>query len=408
MPVWWSGAVPALLAVGCGLFGSLGPIVGDGSDDSPTGQQDTTAPPVSELPEHEPTATSRPTDLPHVDREPTTPSEPAPPPPTPPPPTPPPPASPPTRKAIETINGVYVLGLEDRPAASLNPLLADPAIDGLSLRAGWIDVEPREGSYDWSLFDSGLAAAVEYGKKVMLRVLPGVKTPAWVYEAGAAQFEFVDVNPYHETSGQTLHMPVPWDPVYLEKWRQFVAAFGAAYAGHPNVTIVAISGPAAGGEMHLGDEGAADRWCAVGYSDTTLVDTWKQAIDAFTAAFPRQHLTIAIAHATAFGDPDNVVEQVVRCCAEAGCGIQGNWLAARTEPQNPLYRRVAAFAAIRPVGFQTLSAAGIPRFGGNLRPAVNLALKAHASYLELYLADLSTFPEDVAYAHEQLTGTGKP
>jgi len=312
-----------------------------------------------------------------------------------------------TRRTAREISGVYVLGSEGHSLAALEPYLKNPSIDGFSLRAGWKDIEPQEGTYDWSLFDPLIAEAARQSKKIMLRVLPGVKTPEWVYAAGAARFDFTDVNPYHPTAGETLAIPVPWDPVYLKKWLHFVAAFGAKYSGQPAVTIVAITGPSAGGEMHLVDKDNAERWHAAGYSDATLADTWKQVIGAFAAAFPRQHLAVAIAKPVNFDDPREAVERVVRACAEAGCGIQGNWLAAKTRPQNPLYRRVAAHSAISPVGFQMLSAAGISRFGGDLRAAVDLALRARACYLEIYPADLARYPVDVAYAHEQLTRAGK-
>jgi hypothetical protein len=307
------------------------------------------------------------------------------------------------RRTCSEISGVYVLGAEKHSPAELERFLKDPAIDGFSLRAGWGDVEPREGAYDWSVFDRVIAAAANSGKKIMLRILPGVKTPAWVYEAGAKRFDCVDVNPYHATEGETISMPVPWDPVYLNKWKRLVAAFGAHYANERAVTIVAITGASGGGEMHLGDKDNASHWDSVGYSDQALIGAWKEAIDAFVAAFPHQHLSVAISKPVNFGNPRTVIEQVVRACEQAGCSIQGNWLAAKTRPRNPLYREVTMFGASHPVGFQTLSAAGIARFGGDLRTAVDLAVRAHACYLEIYPADVMKYPQDVAYAHEQLT-----
>lgn len=385
MPVRRWGAYAAALCLGAGFLGSLG-LMSAGCPGGSAGGQSA---------DGEPTAPATPGEPQGGGNEPpaTAPST--------------TPASRPTRKAAIEINGVYVLGLEGRSAAFLRPLLDSGVIDGFSLRAGWSEVEPREGTYDWSRFDPVIALAAERGKKIMLRVLPGVRSPEWVYAAGAARFEFEDISPYHATAGEILSMPVPWDPVYLKKWLEFVAAFGAKYADHPAVTIVAVTGPATGGEMHLADKQGADAWLAAGYSDAVLVETWKKVIDGFSAAFPRQRLTVAIAHPTAFGNPQRVVDQVVQYCAETGCGIQGNWLAAKTQPQNPLYRRVAAHAAVAPVGFQMLSAAGQARFGGELRTAIDLALKANASYLEIYLADVSAYPDDVAYAHEQLVGLRK-
>jgi hypothetical protein len=385
---WRSRGVTALLALGGGLFGLMYAVFGGFPSAAATVHQTNPLPVQPQRANERPTSPAVPVTSQSADTDSTGPER---------------PARDPTHKTVEQISGLYVLGLEGRPPGFLKPFLENRAVDGFSLRAGWSEVEPREGTFDWSMFDSVIAEAAAHGKKVMLRVLPGVRTPEWVYAAGAARFEFVDESPHHATRGQTLCMPVPWDPVYLAKWLHFVSVFGARYADNPAVVIVAITGPSSGGEMHLVEKAAAARWRSAGYSSTALMEAWKRAIDAFTAAFPSQHRTVAIAHPTTFGDAEEVVEEVVRHCAQTGCGIQGNWLAAKTRPQNPLYRHVAAHSAIAPVGFQMLSAAGIPRFGGDLRSAVDLALKANACFLEVYLADVSRYPDDIAYAHEQLT-----
>lgn len=308
------------------------------------------------------------------------------------------------------INGVYALGFQGRPYRFLRPYLENPDLDGLSLRAGWSEVEPAEGAYDWSLFDPVIAHAVRHAKKVMLRVLPGARTPEWVYAAGAARFEFVDGNRYHDTYGRTLAMPVPWDPVYLSKWERFIAAFGAKYADHPAVTIVAVTGPAVGGEMHLADKRNAAAWHAVGYSNASLIDSWKRTIDAFRAAFPCRHLTVALAKPVDFGRPAEVVDAVVRHCALRRVGLQGNWLSAKTSPSFHSYAQVARHSAAAPVGFQMLCSASRGRFGGKLSQAIDSALNAQASFLELYRLDLARYPQDVAFAHARLTrrATSRP
>ncbi len=305
------------------------------------------------------------------------------------------------------LNGVYVLGLEGASAAVLAPYLSNPDVDGFSLRAGWSDVEPADDAYDWSQFDAVIEAAAAHGKKVMLRVLPGLRTPEWVYEAGAARFEFVDDNPNRPTYGEVVSMPLPWDPVFLTKWSDLVAAFGARYAANPAVTLVAMTGPAAGGEMHLGDKSNADRWHDLGYSNELLIDTWKLTIDAFSAAFPNQHRTVAVANPVLFDNPAEVRAAVAAYCAESGCGLQGNWLAAKTSPTGDLYQQIANHAAAAPVGFQMLCSATQERFGGELMTAVDLALEAGASFLEVYRVDVAEFPDAIAYAHEQLNLTSE-
>ena len=298
--------------------------------------------------------------------------------------------------------GVYALGFHGASAAVLAPYLSNPDLDGFSLRVGWNEIEPTEGTYDWSQFDPVIAQATQHGKKVMLRILPGVRTPQWVYAAGAASFSYIDENPFHYTYGQTVTMPIPWDPVFLNKWFSFVAAFGAKYADEPAVTIVAVTGPGAGGEMHLLDKENASRWHAVGYSNAVLIQAWQQTVDSFLAAFPEKHLSVAIANPVCFDQPVQVVEAVIEHCAQTGCGIQGNWLAAKTSPAFDLYLHTRDHSGISPVGFQMLCSAAKRRFGGELRTAVDLSLDANASFLELYKNDVTTYQDDVAYAHRKL------
>jgi hypothetical protein len=307
-----------------------------------------------------------------------------------------------------SINGVYALGVEDCSPSVIESYVANPDVDGLSLRAGWSEVESVEGSFDWSVFGPALAQAESHGKKVMLRVLAGVNAPDWLYAAGAAQFTFVDDNPNHETYGQPVTMPVPWDPIFLAKWLDFVAAFGAEYAGNPNVTLVAVTGPAAGGEMHLGDKGNADAWHALGYTNGLMIETWELTIDAFVAAFPQQHLSVAMSNPVLFDNPAEIRAAVAAYCAQAGDGIQGNWLAAKTPPDNDLYQQVASMSAVVPVGFQMLCSAAQERFGGTLATAIDLALQANASFLEIYRGDIAAYPEDIAFAHEQLNPPALP
>src|SRR5689334_244279 len=52
-------------------------------------------------------------------------------------------------------------------------------------------------------------------------------TPTWVYSAGAASFTFID-----KASPTPKVIPVPWDPVFLREWTEFIADRGARYGGN--------------------------------------------------------------------------------------------------------------------------------------------------------------------------------
>ena len=79
-----------------------------------------------------------------------------------------------------------------------------------------------EGMYDWSYFDSEITKVAKAGKKVLLRISSGGKnTPEWVFDAGVQTFSFVDPQ-----TNATITVPVWWDPIFLEKKRNFIAAMG--------------------------------------------------------------------------------------------------------------------------------------------------------------------------------------
>jgi beta-galactosidase GanA len=61
-----------------------------------------------------------------------------------------------------------------------------PFVAGVSIRASWEAIEPEEGKFDWNYLDNSLAEVKKAKKKAMLRILPGVHSPAWIYRKGVS------------------------------------------------------------------------------------------------------------------------------------------------------------------------------------------------------------------------------
>jgi len=292
--------------------------------------------------------------------------------------------------------GVYSLG-----NLFTKDILSNPSVTGLSLRAGWNQLQPQEGVYDWSSLDSNIKKASAYGKKVMIRVWGGKYTPDWVYEKGAESYAFVE-------DGITLRMPLPWDSVYLQNWRKFIMKLGKKYGRKSSVVMIHVTGPCEDGEMYLADKDNEDAWLAAGYSEERLIGAWITTIDAFALAFPNTALAIDISRPVAFGDSLNVVEDVLSY-AYGGLGrhlrVQGNWLAAKTSEDFLLFQIVVNYASLTNIGFQMLcTSADAERFGGTLRQGIDNGLNAGASYLEIYGGDIKNLEsgEDINYANYNL------
>ncbi len=111
-----------------------------------------------------------------------------------------------------------------------DPCWTNPAIDGVRFRSGWNWVQKKvDGPYDWSGPDHALALAQKHGKQIGISFVALMAPPDGLEAAGC---KFVDLSYGH----------VPWinDPVYLQKWTDFIKAAGARYDG--KVDYIAMGG----------------------------------------------------------------------------------------------------------------------------------------------------------------------
>lgn len=204
------------------------------------------------------------------------------------------------------INGVYALGSAMRPDIP-EATLSNPAVDGVALRFFWDQVEPAEDAFNWSPMDREIGIARAHGKKVSFSVTPGVRTPAWVYAAGAAPFTYIWNRPFGFAQCSQQRLPIPWDPVYLAKWSAFVHAIGRRYAANPSVVMVKVTGINSGAsEMNLPHGGGFSavncpgggnddaNWRRVGYSRDKIKLAFRTIGDVFAESFPRQALAFGI------------------------------------------------------------------------------------------------------------------
>jgi hypothetical protein len=233
--------------------------------------------------------------------------------------------------ATELPTGVYSLTPPGKPVNA--SILANPLVAGVSVRWQWQNIEPVEGVYDWSYFDREIARVAAAGKKVLLRVVSGgINTPPWVFDAGVETFSFVDPK-----SGEMQTVPLWWDPIFLTKKRNLIAAMGEHFAGHPAVVLVSSSCANATSDDWAMPQSEADvaNLLAVGYTPEKLISACQQIIDATTAAFPSQVTLMAINRGAKGLDPnvDYVAKKVVDYAMTRYSGrfvAQKNSLSART------------------------------------------------------------------------------
>ena len=130
-----------------------------------------------------------------------------------------------------------------------------PGLSVIYLRVPWSFLEPKEGEFNWSLFDTPAQRWIAKGKKIAMRVSCSESwlryaTPSWVREAGAKGIDF-EFGQGPKPDGP-LWDPEYLDPIFLQKLDRFLAALARRYDGNPNVAFIDIGSFGMWGEGHTG------------------------------------------------------------------------------------------------------------------------------------------------------------
>jgi len=299
-----------------------------------------------------------------------------------------------------------------------DPVLTNPNVDGISLRQNWADIEKTEGIYDWSYFDGQIIRVAAAGKKVLLRVMTMGGRPAWVSSAvKAAGGKFFKWN----DNGVNASIPLFWDPTFLAKKKDLIAAMGAHYKNNPTVAIVVTSFANAVTEdwnvPHTPD--LVTQWERLGYTTANMLSAGQQLIDATMVAFPNKWVTLAVGgNGTALdGDEQEVPRGAVDTARAKWPGrliVQKNDLSTCI-PVAPgtdsLYSMIWDYQP--DVAGQMITAAyndstykiscGVPLdIGIALMTTVDLAVAYGEKRVEIYEGDVVRYPVAIAYAHTAL------
>jgi hypothetical protein len=238
----------------------------------------------------------------------------------------------------------------------------------------WRYLEPSAGTYNWPLVDAAINDSVANGKTVVLRVLAGITSPAWL--SGAARMVTV---PSVGLSRPGV-MPVPWNRGFLNAWDTFIKAFGARYDGNPHIALIETAGTGIYGESYL--PGGLTVWNPVGYTEARYLASTEAVVSQFVAAFP--HTYVALDASTGVsGSDQNVMMPLVQWVAQhfpTRVYAQQNGLSA----SSPLGHQAVVDAPL--FGLQMLGPSSQSRTG-SLCTAFATALEDHADYVEVYSSD---------------------
>jgi len=295
-----------------------------------------------------------------------------------------------TFAASATVTGIYSLmkGMQ-----TVEPSVLDlPFVAGVSIRASWSALEPEKERFEWQYVDEALRTVKKTHKKAMLRVLPGIHSPLWIYDQGIATLKIKDSNSKRDTGGREIQLPLPWDETYIREWIRFVGVLGERYSTNDAVTLVHIAGPTVrSAEMHLPKRGTGKTQIQdAAYSKEKIVSAWKKVIDAYAKAFPDKPLALNIAIPLKDdGAMEEIIAYGISRIGERLC-LQGNWLSAYIKDSFTPYREIMSVHKQHKVtvGFQMLGTAKNMLKQGPLDKAVQKGLKAGARYFEIYEQDI--------------------
>jgi hypothetical protein len=202
-------------------------------------------------------------------------------------------AQPPASRAVSAPRGLDVVfdtkALDD---STWLQALHDSSISGVALQIRWADIEPTKGTFDWSKTDKLFSAAESSKKWVHLLIFPGFFSPDWALDG--AQTDQFPIQ-YGPGKGTVKALPMPWDPVYLNRWLDFVSQVGTRYAKSPALRMVAADGPTSVSAEFTLPNSFKDlkQWQSDGYTPSKYLGAWRQVFQAFSDDFPNQVISLS-------------------------------------------------------------------------------------------------------------------
>lgn len=197
--------------------------------------------------------------------------------------------------AVQPAPSGLVAVIKDVPQSTSLDLraLENPYISGVALQIHWSDLEPTEGTPDWSKLDTLFAAADASHKWVQLFIFAGFFTPAWALQG--VQTEQFPLQ-YGPGMGTVKDLPMPWDATYLNRWFGFLKVLGSRYGTLPAFRVIAADGPTSVSDEATLPRSPADlrKWQTHGYTPSKYINAWRQTFRVFAADFPNQYVSLSV------------------------------------------------------------------------------------------------------------------
>jgi hypothetical protein len=265
------------------------------------------------------------------------------------------------------------------------------AANGLMFRTAWSEMEKADGDYNWSKVDAMLAAAQAAHKPMGLGVAAGFRSPPWLEDAGAQMITESLIRSFAPT--RIMSMPLPWDPVYLNKWGAFLNMLGQRYDQNPNLAYVTVAGMGVAFEPFMAKApedvekfrslGGLEKW----------TEGSEKIIDLYAQAFPHTPVIFAMNRPIASPDADDALATVVDYGLQkypGHFGVMYHGLDATASEFDYFSRTIKENAGTTTVGYQVVwSTTGVNArwLKGSLEEVLESGVRMKAHFIEVYGSD---------------------
>ncbi|MCL2528616.1 MAG: DUF4832 domain-containing protein [Defluviitaleaceae bacterium] len=200
---------------------------------------------------------------------------------------------------------------------NLNDYLLDfPNFNHIYLRLAWSYLEPEEGKFRWDIVDEVIQRWWANDRRAAFRISTKetesnqpFATPEWVIKAGC-RGEMVGFG----DGPKDCFEPDYGDPVFLEKFNNFMAAFGERYDGCPFLEYIDVGSFGEWGEGHT--EGTTER--------TWPVEVMKEHIDMHTRHFKKTPVLFNYDMAALRRTYDGTEEELLDYAVRKGMGVRAD------------------------------------------------------------------------------------
>jgi hypothetical protein len=169
-------------------------------------------------------------------------------------------------------------------------ILTSKSIAGVSLRDRWINVEREPGVYNFERLKLAAMKCRQSGKVYTILVESGAQSPLWLKAHGCAT---VKISP--QQHDQTNQVPVPWDPVFLKRYKALVTALGKEFDSDPYCVKVVAGGPTRrSNELNLGGRNSFPAFARLPNADINFESAWYDCLDFYYEAFPSTPISLQL------------------------------------------------------------------------------------------------------------------